>query len=456
MDAMYDLDQPHGNAYGSAPIASGSAAPARSTRSATGALKSGKPPPKLKLKLGDKSGPYASGMSFMGPYDRELDSDGEEDLVFEEQFILRVPAGKACDRIRSIAQDRLDAPDVSFKFRDSRRGAFVVGNHKFEAKLVDLPCIIEAQKTLDRKNMFKVADISQMLVLEPENTSRQQHDFKVDEFIWPHGITPPLHHVRKRRFRKRINRRTIETVEQEVERLLEADAAADSVQYTVLEGVNPDLSDSEFLERDEFDPQTPLPADGDAPTPLGEADEAEEEQPDEAEDEDAMDAELAAELHRAMDGGSSAEEDGADESEASEEEDAEDDDDEEGEDDEFEVGRKRLNEEIRDLEAAVAKKHSEIASSVNPLLKKRFEDALRKLQADVEMKYAQRDAIAEERARRKEMNARAEKGEAMDVDVEEEEEPEDDGEMEAAAVQVFANAQQMDDDVDPLFGPDDG
>ena len=55
--------------------------------------------------------------------------------------------------------------------------------------------------------------------------------FNIDDFIWPHGISPPLPHVRKRRVRKRINKRTIESVEQEVERLLEEDANADEVKY---------------------------------------------------------------------------------------------------------------------------------------------------------------------------------------------------------------------------------
>lgn len=55
--------------------------------------------------------------------------------------------------------------------------------------------------------------------------------FNIDDFIWPHGISPPLHHVRKRRFRKRINKRTIESVEQEVERLLEEDSMADEVKF---------------------------------------------------------------------------------------------------------------------------------------------------------------------------------------------------------------------------------
>ena len=43
----------------------------------------------------------------------------------------------------------------------------------------------------------------------------------------------------------------------------------------------------------------------------------------------------------------------------------------------------------------------ELATALNPLIKKRFEDALKKMQADLEMKLAQRDAIAEERARRR-------------------------------------------------------
>jgi transcription initiation factor TFIID subunit 7 len=50
-----------------------------------------------------------------------------------------------------------------------------------------------------------------MLVVEnkisEESSVTSNKNFNIDEFIWPHGITPPLHHVRKRRFRKRVNRR---------------------------------------------------------------------------------------------------------------------------------------------------------------------------------------------------------------------------------------------------------
>jgi transcription initiation factor TFIID subunit 7 len=38
--------------------------------------------PKLKLKLSEKTAVLSPDMSFLGPYDRELDSD--EELLFEE------------------------------------------------------------------------------------------------------------------------------------------------------------------------------------------------------------------------------------------------------------------------------------------------------------------------------------------------------------------------------------
>lgn len=147
----------------------------RTTRSAAAR---GKPQPKLKLKLSEKAAAQAPGMSFLGPYDRELDSDDEE-LAFEEQFILRLPPGEDCDRLRKMVAEREVSNDVWFKFKgmflryalshqvdmklqDSRRAVFHIGNNTYSSKLVDLPCIIETQKTLDGKQMFKVADICQV------------------------------------------------------------------------------------------------------------------------------------------------------------------------------------------------------------------------------------------------------------------------------------------------------
>ena len=127
--------------------------------------------------------------------------------------------------------------------------------------------------------------------------------------------------------------------------------------------MNPDLSDSEFIEQEA---PTPAISDmADAPTP-GDIGDGEDEEPEENEEEPDgdIDEELAAELDLALGDDDDDEED--EEEDESEEEDSEDEDDEDAQ------ARKLLSEEIRDLEAAVAKKGNEIASSGNPLIRVRW------------------------------------------------------------------------------------
>jgi len=83
----------------------------RTTRSRTS-----KAQPKLKFKLSEKAAAQAPGMSFLGQYDRELDSDDEE-LAFEEQFILRMPPGEDCEKLRKMVAAREVSNDVWFKFK---------------------------------------------------------------------------------------------------------------------------------------------------------------------------------------------------------------------------------------------------------------------------------------------------------------------------------------------------
>lgn len=113
-----------------------------------------------------------------------------------------------------------------------------------------------------------------------------------------------------------------------------------------------------------MDAPTPAISDlGDGATPgdLGEDDGEEEEEPELDGD---IDEELAAELDLALENDED-EGDGDDEEDDDESEEEEDED----EDDETVQARKLLNEEIRDLEAAVAKKNNEIGSSANPLIR---------------------------------------------------------------------------------------
>lgn len=103
----------------------------RTTRSGTNFANRPKWMPKLKLKVSDSTDGRRN--SFLGPYDRDLDSE-DEDLVFEEHFILRMPPGKDCDRIRELVNKRQSAPDVWFKFKgafftnDARRNDWRFGH----------------------------------------------------------------------------------------------------------------------------------------------------------------------------------------------------------------------------------------------------------------------------------------------------------------------------------------
>ncbi|KAF4555382.1 Transcription initiation factor TFIid subunit 7-like protein [Elsinoe fawcettii] len=192
-------------------------------------------------------------------YDSEA-SDAETDPAIEQQFVLRMPAPdqfRGNERVRAMIEGDTayvrtavegrtlglsaaeGGADVSFKFltRDLRRAVVTIRGNKYAAALVDLPCLVESMKSWDRKGgWWKVADISQMmLVLGPvglggglgavdDEARAYKLPKEVDaEFRYAHGLTPPMHWVRKRRFRKRMSYRDIENVDEEVERLLNDD-----------------------------------------------------------------------------------------------------------------------------------------------------------------------------------------------------------------------------------------
>jgi len=177
----------------------------------------------------------------------------------------------------------------------------------------------------------------------------------------------------------------------------------------VLDNVNPDLSDSEFVEQDNgLEPQTPggHSEPGDAGTPGGADGNESDEDGEDGEADGDIDEELAAELDRELEG----EDDDEDDEDESEDED----DDDEDEDDETQQARQLLNEEIADLEFAVRKKEAEVASTGNPLIRKRFEDALKKLRADLEVKMGQKDEMIEMARLRKAGEPEPDEGEAGD------------------------------------------
>lgn len=175
-------------------------------------------------------------------YDSEAE-DAEEDPALEENVILRMAPGPDSEYIRKAIEDRTmglppaqGGANVAMRFfRDSRRAAVIVQDRVYAAILVDLPCIVESMKGWDRRGWWKSADVCQMLLvtqLVPSEDAAQDAPLPAGldsrTWQWPHGLTPPMYNVRKRRFRKRVSYRTIEETEDEVERLLALDEQAKS------------------------------------------------------------------------------------------------------------------------------------------------------------------------------------------------------------------------------------
>ena len=221
--------------------------PANAKDRPTGA--SAKPPGPKRLKLNPSKKPGLQSIRIKNKglvpnrpigvgYDSEA-SDTEMDPSIEEQFILRMVPGEDCEYVRkAISERHFDRGEFVFKplNREGRRAIVKVRDKQYAAALVDLPCIIEGMKSWDRRGWYKSANICQMLlVLGPVSNEAEALEYPLPPDIehpddrtlqYPHGLTPPLRWVRRRRFRDRLSTRTIEQVERAVEDLIAQDEAA--------------------------------------------------------------------------------------------------------------------------------------------------------------------------------------------------------------------------------------
>ncbi|KAL0637955.1 hypothetical protein Q9L58_003033 [Maublancomyces gigas] len=332
-------------------------------------------------------------------YDSEA-SDREDDPAIEEQFILRMPPGDDCDYLRAVIEKKELNPtsDVWFKFKDSRRAVVCVRGNLYSALLVDLPSVIESNKTLDKKAIFKTADICQMLLVS-ERIKHEDESFNLltrpQDITYPHGLTPPMHFVRKRRFRKRISNRTIEAVEAEVDRLLRDDERAEKSSFSLVDAA--ELARAEEGEEEGYDLLGGQDYDD-------EQDAEGEVEYDYAPGEEMDDDTLANDLESALmddmgdlddtppvpgvrtigPGGTII--------------DDESDDDDEDEDEEPELDedaaeaaqeKEKLREEIQDLEETIKAKEKEYESLSNVMLKARIQKVILNLRSELELKMGQ-------------------------------------------------------------------
>lgn len=398
------------------------------------------PPKKVKLSLtSTQKAPVAPTQVLLKPkikgkapkrppgegYDSEA-SDRELDPTIEEEFVLRMFPGEDCEYLRqAISEKRIGipvsqgGPNIQMKFfhGDGRRAAVTIRGHPYAATLVDLPCIVEGMKSWDKRGWWKTADICQMLWVfasikkeEEAKTIPLPKIVDPQTFQYPHGLTPPMHYARKRRFRKRICRTAIEAVEEAVEKLLAADQAAQESKWEMVDPDAESRRESQAYGEDEYSEDEDADAEGEvddtgyynnvdnAATSIEIGD---------------LDADLEADLEAAMEAEEleaatpmstigttpymvSAEtpaivdeaEDTGDES--IEGEDDDDDDEDGGELDEDEKARlaqiQGTKEDIADLAKQIEGVQAQLATQANPILRKRLEENARKLKAELQLK----------------------------------------------------------------------
>ncbi|KAJ2684876.1 hypothetical protein IWW39_004649 [Coemansia spiralis] len=314
----------------------------------------------------------------------------------EEQFILRVLPDMAAQFSRLVGERRIQ-DHLEIAFRDERNAVVRFDGSRYAARLVDLPTITESYRTLDKKQMLKTADICQMLLIERVLAADEDPALlplaRGLDVIHPDGLSPALADVRRMRFRRRIPNAKIEAIEREVLRLLEEDAQAVAVKLEAIDieqhgddgrAATPSIDLMSPVTIDDLN--TPMVADDDGASSI-------------AMDDLEFDENLAAELEQ-----------GLEELEGEEEEEGEDED--EGEDEEEEsdldldmgdqpnneraLQMRLLEEEIAELERTIRRKSADLDSAPNPIIRRRFEDMIQRLEQELGFKRQQLEQYTQE------------------------------------------------------------
>ncbi|KAF1975311.1 hypothetical protein BU23DRAFT_597866 [Bimuria novae-zelandiae CBS 107.79] len=193
-------------------------------------------------------------------YDSEAE-EAEKDPAIESQFVLRMQPGPDADLLRKSIEEKTigksqsnGGPGVQFRFfdREGRKAMITIQGRHYAATMVELPCVIESLKSWNKKDWVKTADVCQMLlVLGRVNSEEEAKKFtrprevEPESHRYPHGLTPPMRWVRKRRFRPRKSYLDVERIENSTEELLQADELAEDVKYDLVDSQDEESSEGE-------------------------------------------------------------------------------------------------------------------------------------------------------------------------------------------------------------------
>lgn len=134
----------------------------------------------------------------------------------EQQFILRLP-----EQLQNA-----DLSNAQLEFLSERDVRLHIDDDVFPGAVCRLPTIVESHRCSDNK-LFKVADIGTLVLICPPGADVAAEAERAEQ----HGLTPPMAHALARRMRASAARTELfSQTEQEVQRLLQEDAKAVSVE----------------------------------------------------------------------------------------------------------------------------------------------------------------------------------------------------------------------------------
>ncbi|KAI5963370.1 hypothetical protein KGF57_001315 [Candida theae] len=191
-------------------------------------------------------------------YDSEA-PDLEDDPLIEQGIVLRFLDDTNLEFVHNAVESG-DLTGLNVKWITRDKAVVNVNGTLYSARLIDLPTLVEVYKTVDKKNILKNMDVSQiLLVLHTINPTQlnTEKDFEVpDELLFKHpfydhaknhevprkryvsrnGVLDPFKDVYRRFRPTRADHRVIQDIEDRVDALIKLDNEAEESHFEL---VNP-------------------------------------------------------------------------------------------------------------------------------------------------------------------------------------------------------------------------
>ncbi|KAG5417673.1 hypothetical protein I9W82_005309 [Candida metapsilosis] len=190
-------------------------------------------------------------------YDSEA-PDLEDDPLIEQGIVLRFLNDTNLEFVHNAVESG-DLTGLNVKWITREKAVVNINGTLYSARLIDLPTLVEVYKTVDKKNILKNFDVSQiLLVLHKINPTQlnTETDFEVpEEYLFKHpfydhvknhevprkrsvyrnGVLEPFKDVYRRFRPTRADHRVIQDIEDRVDALIKLDNEAEESHFELID-----------------------------------------------------------------------------------------------------------------------------------------------------------------------------------------------------------------------------